>query len=142
MKNLFPIIFAVLAGVFTTIETGINAKLGKIMTPNMATLHNLVTGVIFILLVNLLTGTLYQYKPIMNVSPQWLVGGVFGALIVYFATKSVPELGISKALTIIVASQLISSLWIDAFVLGKQPLDLYKLSGVGLLLFGTYLIIK
>lgn len=142
MKSLLPILFAVLAGVFTTIETGINAKLGKIMTPNMATLHNLVTGVIFVLLINLFKGTLYQYKPIIYVSPQWLIGGIFGALIVYFATKSVPELGISKALTIIVAAQLISSLFIDLAVLGKQQLDWYKLSGIGLLLVGTYFIIR
>jgi len=141
MKEMVPVIFAVLAGIFTTIEAGINAKLGRIMTPNMATLHNLVSGVIFVLLVNLAKGTLYQYGPIIHVSPQWLVGGIFGALIVYFATKAVPELGISNALTIIVASQLISSLLIDLIVLAK-PLDWYKLSGSALLLIGTYFIVK
>lgn len=142
MKSLLPVLFAILAGIFTTIETGINAKLGKLMTPNMATLHNLVTGVIFILLINLFRGTLYQYKPIIYISPQWLVGGLFGALIVYFATRSVPELGISRALTIIVAAQLISSLFIDTVILDKQQLDWYKLSGIVLLLIGTYFIIK
>jgi len=142
MKEALPLLFAILAGLFTTIEVGINGKLGKLVTPNIATLHNLITGVMFILLVNLMKGTLYKYSAVIHVSPQWLVGGIFGAFIVYFATKAIPELGVSNTLTIIVASQLISGLFVDIVILEKQMLHWYKLSGIAFLLFGTYLIMK
>jgi transporter family-2 protein len=137
-----PWIYAVLAGIFTAIETSINAKLGKIVTPNIATLHSLITGAVFILLINLVRGTLGRYPQIIYVGPQWLIGGVFGAFIIYFATKAIPCIGVSNALTIIVASQLISGLLIDVVVLQEQELHLSKIAGVFLFLIGTYLVVK
>lgn len=140
---MFPWIYAVLAGIFTTIEASINGKLGKLVTPSIATLHSLITGFAFFLVANQIKGNLIRYKKIVTVSPHWLLlGGIFGALIIYFATKAIPHLGVSKALTVIVAAQLISSLFIDVFILQQQRFHLYKVSGVILLLIGTYFIIK
>ncbi|HCM14174.1 MAG TPA: hypothetical protein DHW85_13450, partial [Lachnospiraceae bacterium] len=42
--NIFFMILAILAGIFTTIESGINSQLGKHLTPSIATLHSLITG--------------------------------------------------------------------------------------------------
>ncbi|WZL72492.1 DMT family transporter [Clostridiaceae bacterium 35-E11] len=142
MREIIPVIFAILAGVFTTLEAGINAKLGKIVSPKIATLHSLFTGVIIILIGNLLKGTLPQYGKILHVRPQLLIGGIFGAFIIYLVTKTIPRLGIANTLTIIVASQIISGLFIDAFVTKQHELDWLKLAGVILMLFGTYFIIK
>ncbi|MBZ4687907.1 MAG: hypothetical protein JG764_1540 [Clostridiales bacterium] len=76
MKELTPFLFAILAGIFTTLEATVNAKLGSIVTPKIATLHSLITGVIVILTANLVRGSLNQYTKIIYVSPQWLIGGV------------------------------------------------------------------
>lgn len=139
---IIPWLYAVLTGIFTTIEVSINAKLGKIVTPNIATLHSLITGMFFILFINIILGTVNQYVRIIHVSPQWLVGGIFGALIIYFATKSIIFLGVSNALTVIIASQLISGLIIDVMVLQNQAFHFIKILGVFLLLIGVYFIIK
>ncbi|MFZ5965659.1 MAG: DMT family transporter [Bacillota bacterium] len=142
MKNIIPVIYAILAGIFTTLEASINAKLGRIVTAKIATLHSLITGVIIILIGNLLKGSLHQYVKIVHVRPQLLIGGIFGAFIIYFVTKTIPRLGVANTLTIIVASQIISGLFIDAFVTKQQALNWFKLIGIILLLLGTYFIMR
>lgn len=139
MNTTTAIIFAILAGIFTTIEVSINTKLGTILTPKIATLHSLITGTIFVLLFNIIKGTLSQYKKIIYVSPQWLIGGIFGALIIYFSTKGMPTLGVTKTLTFLLAAQLISGLIIDTFVLG-QTIYFYKIAGVILLIISVFFI--
>lgn len=142
MNESFALIFAILAGIFTTLEASINAKLGKIVTPKIATLHNLVTGVLVIFVANILKGTIHQYRKIIYVNPQLLIGGIFGTFIVYFVTKAIPKLGVATTLTIIVASQVISGLIIDIFISKQNQLDWLKCLGIFLLLIGTYLTIK
>lgn len=142
MKEILPILFAVLAGIFTTMEASINAKLGRIVTPNIATVHSLITGVVVIVIINILKGTLNQYSKIIYVRPQWLIGGVFGTFIIYLVTKTIPQLGVTTTLTIVVSAQVISGLFVDVFILREQQLYLYKLSGVILLIIGTYFVIK
>lgn len=140
MKEVLPYLFAILAGIFTTLEATINAKLGKIVSPKIATMHDLVTGVIFILLVNLLRGTLREYTRVFNVNLRWLFGGIFGALIIYLVTKTIPELGITITLTVVIASQILSGLYIDTFILKHQQLDLYKIIGAFLVIIGVFFI--
>lgn len=142
MNNMVPIIFAILAGIFTTIEAAINTRLGRIVTPKIATLHNLVIGLIVILVGTLIRGSLSEYKKIIHVSPIWLIGGAFGTFIVYFCIKSASKLGIATTLTIVVAAQLISSILFDYFLLDQQQIQLYKIIGVFFLMIGTYLICK
>ena len=50
-------------------------------------------------------------------------------------------LGVSRTLTLIVASQIISGLLIDALIF-KMDINWTKIAGVGLLLLGTHIIIK
>lgn len=142
MKDYLPYIFAVLAGLFTTMEASINANLGKMVTPKIATLHSLVTGVLVILLANLVNGTLNQYLRVFKVSPRWLIGGVFGTLIIYLVTKTIPKIGITTTLTIVIASQILSSLYIESFITGQQQFNLFKLLGVVFLLVGIYIIVE
>ncbi|WHH60058.1 DMT family transporter [Petroclostridium sp. X23] len=142
MTESKALLFAILAGIFTTIEASINAKLGSIVTPKIATLHNLVTGTVIILVANFLKNTLNQYAKIIFVSPQWLIGGVFGAFIIYFATKSVPKLGVSNTLIIIVASQIISGLFIDIVLTKQYHLGWIKMIGISMVIVGIFLIAK
>jgi len=81
--NPFYMLLAILAGIFTTIEASVNSQLGKCITPGLATLHSLMVGTTFILLLNLTTGKLSLYSRITTVRPLWLIGGLFGASIIY-----------------------------------------------------------
>jgi len=139
---MFPIIFAILAGIFTTVEAAINAKLSIAVSPKIATLHNLVIGLLVIVAGNLIRGTIHEYKKIVHVSPLLLIGGVFGTFIVYLCIKSISKIGVATTLTIVVAAQLMSSLLFDYFVLKQQEIHILKVVGVFFLMIGTYLICK
>ncbi len=139
--NVFAMLLAILAGVFTTIETSINAQLGKHLTPSIATLHSLITGMTFILVINVLRGNLPRYSKIVTVNPIWLIGGFFGAFIIYFSSKSIPSLGISNALILILAGQLVSGLIIDS-VINNIDISLKKMVGMVLFLVGAIMFLK
>ncbi|MBB6217983.1 transporter family-2 protein [Anaerosolibacter carboniphilus] len=142
MKDLLPILFAISAGIFTALETSINAKLGNIVTPIIATLHSLITGALIILIANLLKGSLSQYAQVIHVRPHLLIGGIFGTFIIYLVTKTMPKLGVATTLTIVVASEIICGLLIDAFITKQHEFDWLKLIGVILLLCGTFFIAR
>ncbi|SHK43274.1 DMT family transporter [Tepidibacter formicigenes] len=142
MNKLLPILFAILVGICTTLEAYINSKLGKFVSPRIATFHNLITGSIFILTVILLKGNIKQYTKIFNVRPQWLIGGLFGACIIYFGIKAIPKLGVANTLIIVFVSQVTTGLFIDIFILRQDQLHLYKLIGIILLFIGTFFVMK
>lgn len=139
--NIISMLLAILAGILTTIEATINSQLGKYVTPGVATLHSLMTGLSFVLLINLVFGNLPRYAKITAVRPVWLIGGFFGATIIYLSAKSIPSLGISNALILILAGQLTSSLVMDVF-LNNAQVSLKKMGGMILFLIGTIMFLK
>jgi len=139
--NIYFMLLAILAGIFTTIETSINSQLGKYVTPSIATLHSLITGMTFMLLINIILGNITGYSKVLTVKPIWLIGGFFGAFIIYLSSRSMPLLGISNTLILIVAGQLISGLVIDA-VVNNVEISVKKMVGMVLFLIGTIMFIK
>ena len=139
--SVFAVLFSVLAGIFTSIETSINSQLGKYLTPSISTLHSLTIGMLFMLLISIFRGSISRYLDVTAVNPLLLIGGFFGAFIIYLSSKAIPVLGVSRTLTLIVASQIISGLLIDALIF-KMDINWSKIAGVGLLLLGTHIIIK
>lgn len=139
--NIISMLLAILAGVLTTIEATINSQLGKYVTPSIATLHSLMTGLTFVLLINLAVGNLPRYTRVTSVRPVWLIGGFFGASIIYLTSRSIPSLGISNALILIVAGQLTSSLIMDVF-LNNSEVSLKKMGGMILFLVGTIMFLR
>ncbi len=142
MNEIMPYVFAILTGVFTTIEATVNAQLGKIVTPKIATLHSLFVGLLVMLIANILNGTLDQYSKVSNVELHWLIGGIFGALIIYLMTLTIPKLGVTITLTIVITSQILSSFYIDTFILKQQQLELTKIIGAFLVVMGLYFIME
>ncbi|EPZ59265.1 hypothetical protein H477_2019 [[Clostridium] sordellii ATCC 9714] len=51
MEKIIAILFAVLAGISTTLETFVNGELGEQTTPMIATFLSLVVGSIFFLII-------------------------------------------------------------------------------------------
>lgn len=139
--NIVFLLLAILAGVFTTFEAGINSQLGKYVTPGIATLHSLIIGTVTVLIINTLMGNLANYTKIRAVSPIWLFGGFFGASIIYLSTRVIPELGISNTVILILSGQLLSSMVVDA-VANNIEISLKKLAGVILFLCGAILYLR
>ena len=74
-----------------------------------------------------------------------LFAGVLGLVIVGTLGYSTARLGLVTVLTIIVASQFITGAFLDHFgVLGAElrPLNLTRISGIGLLFLGTWLVVR
>lgn len=139
--SLVPIILAILAGLFTTVETTINAQLGKNISPEIATLHSLIVGMLFMLIVSLYSGKMPMYTKITTVSPIWLIGGIFGAFIIYFSSRAIPEIGISNTLILILSGQLVSGLVIDVLY-NNMIISTRKVVGLALFLVGTIMFLK
>ena len=139
--NLFFMLLAIMAGIFTTIESSINSQLGKYLTPSIATLHSLIVGMTFILLINLIKGNLNRYYNVVTVRPIWLIGGFFGAFIIYLSSKAIPQLGISNTIILILSGQLLSGLLIDALV-NNAEISARKIVGLVLFLVGAILYLK
>ena len=74
-----------------------------------------------------------------------LFAGALGLVIVGSIGYSTARLGLVTAMTVIVAAQFIAGAVVDHFgVLGAdlRPLDLTRLSGMGLMLLGTWLVVR
>ena len=141
MKNIFAIIFATLAGVSTALEAFINGELGKNTTALVATFISLLVGTIFFFINICVTGNLKTLASFDGINPKLLFGGILGGLVIYFTTKSVPNLGVSKTLTLIVVSQMIVGFLIDSHIY-KETLYLYNYIGAILLFIGTFFILN
>lgn len=132
---------AILAGIFTALESSVNSQLAKQLTPSIATLHSLVTGAFLMAAISIFRGSYTRYIRVLHVSPIWLIGGLFGAMIIYLSSKSIPVLGVSKTLTLILAAQIITGVVIDTLV-NHNSIDIYKIFGVAFLLLGANLVIR
>ncbi|MBE0635103.1 DMT family transporter [Candidatus Bipolaricaulota bacterium] len=74
-----------------------------------------------------------------------LAGGLLGVVIVGGYAFVIPRIGLAPAITLAVTSQLIFSAVLSHFgVLGaiQQPLGLSRIVGIGVLLVGTWLIVR
>lgn len=142
MSNIGAIICAILAGGSTALEAFVNGELGKNTTALIATFISLVVGVLFFLISILVTGDFKSLMNISDINPKLLIGGVLGGLVIYFTVKSVPTLGVSNTLTLIVVSQMLIGLLIDGIILGQGSMHLYKYIGAVLLVIGTFFILN
>ncbi len=141
MKNIFAVIFAILAGVSTALEAFINGELGKNTTALVATFISLVVGTIFFLIAICVTGNIKTLTSFNSINPKLLLGGILGGLVVYFTVRAVPDLGVSKTLTLILVSQMIVGFFIDSHIY-KETMHLYNYIGAVLLFIGTFFILN
>ncbi|MFR9070826.1 DMT family transporter [Paraclostridium tenue] len=142
MSQIVAILFAVLAGGSTALESFINGELGKNTSPIIATFISLVVGAIFFLISIFLTGNTNSLLDLSSISPKFLLGGIFGGFIIYFTTKAIPGLGLSNTLIVIVVSQILIGFFMDIVVLKEQTMHLYKYIGAILLFIGTFFIVS
>lgn len=74
-----------------------------------------------------------------------LIGGVFGLILYQTLNVTMPRLGSTMAIVLIIVGQLVTGVLIDHFgLLGAvvRPVDLPRIAGILLLLVGAYLIAR
>lgn len=142
--SLLAILVVVLAGGATALQAPTNAKLATaVASPVNAAFISFAVGTTVLGIV----AALMQTRPDMAAARAlpwyaWL-GGVYGACFVVAAAWGVPRLGVAMTITLMVGGQLLLSLILDHFgALGvpRQPLNLGRIAGVGLVLAGVLLV--
>jgi len=138
------IVLAVIGGVAVTIQGQFMGLLDK----NIGTLESVfityASGGI-LAAVAMIASRGGNLKAVQTVPWYALSAGLMGLVIVGTIGYTVPRLGLSKAFTVIVASQFLVASILDHYgLLGAavRPMDLSRLAGMILLVAGVWLIVK
>jgi transporter family-2 protein len=139
------IIITAAAGGLIALQAPINATLGRETGSFPAALISFAIGTIALALLVALAGQGGGVGNLTAVSPIYLIGGLLGAVYVTCALITVKSIGAGGVAAGTITGQLIASVAIDrigAFGLNEEPLTLSRISGVLLLLLGTWLIVR
>lgn len=132
------------AGALVAIQPSVNARLAqKIGLVESSTVSFLV-GTICLLLLAMVFGR-GSFWNLTQVSWWELTGGLMGAFFVSMLILAVPRLGTGAVMAVAIAGQLLTAMLLDHFQLfGFRgiPLDASRISGVVLMLLGTWLIMR
>ena len=136
----YAMILAVLAGLAVAAQTSLTSASQRVMGPvMMVAISGFVTGF------SALAVALFLPRPEFTARAVWytLVSGVLGAFIVGSIAYAAGQGGVARALSLVIASQLIFGLVFDAFGLFGTGAELSwpKVLGVTLILVGGVLVI-
>ncbi|PLR81323.1 MULTISPECIES: DMT family transporter [Bacillus] len=137
MLGLF---YSVLAGIFISLQsvfnTRVSEKLGLWQTNTIVHgLGFLVSLAVFLIIKD---GTIQR---INDVNKVYLLGGAFGAVVVFSVMKGITLLGPAYSVSLLLVSQLIIALLIDSFGLfgiDKVPFTANKLVGIAIMILGIF----
>ena len=143
--HLFALFLAALAGATMALQGALNSALGKVVGLLEATLIVLLIGfftaLLFLYPLGLGKGDIFK----AGEAPWYtLGGGVLIVLITYGVAASIPQVGVAKATTAIVAAQVTTALLIDHFGffgLATLPFSWWKALGLVFLATGTYIML-
>jgi transporter family-2 protein len=141
---IFLIFLAAIGGIAGTLQ----AHLMGVMDQNIGTVESMFITygggglIIGLVMLFLRGGNLENW----NTIPWYaLSAGILGLVVVGILGFAAPRIGLVPTLTLFVASQFIVGAGLDHFGLmgaGVRPLDLSRASGVGVILFGVWLVIR
>jgi bacterial/archaeal transporter family-2 protein len=145
MANL---ILMVLLGVLGGVAVGVQGPIVSQMSQRIGTMAGSfivhVSGAILsgVLLLALGGENIRNWR---SLSWYMLISGSFGVILYLTLNQTMPRLGATTALALIIIGQLAMGILIDQFGLfgvAVRPVDLVRLVGAGLLIAGGYLIIR
>lgn len=141
------ILLTVVAGVAVTLQVGVNNALRQSLnSPVFAALFSFAVGTLGLLVYVVATRANWPSMETISKVPAWAwVGGVLGACYVVTAIIVAPKLGAASLISIIVATQLCTSLFLDHFGLvgfAQQSINMWRVAGALLLIAGVTLIVR
>ena len=142
--SLLAILVVILAGGATALQAPTNAKLATaVASPVNAAFISCAVGTTVLGIAAALMHTRPDFAATRALPWYAWLGGVYGACFVVAAAWGVPRLGVAMTITLMVGGQLLLSLILDHFgALGvpRQPLNIGRIAGVGLVLAGVLLV--
>lgn len=142
--SLLTIVAVVLAGGATALQAPTNAKLAAAVgSPVNAALVSFAVGTAALALVAAVLQTRPDMAAVKGLPWYAWIGGLYGAVFVAAAAWGVPRLGVAMTIILMVAGQLLLSVVLDHFgAMGmpKQPINLGRIAGVGLVIAGVLMV--
>lgn len=132
------IIFSILAGILMSLQGVFNTRLNEKIGIWEANVIVQAVGFALTLIIMLIAGN-GDFKKIHDVNKLYLLGGVFGAMIIFTVIKGISELGPTYSIATILVAQLLAAAAIDAFGWfdTKQiPFRLTNIIGVVVMIIG------
>jgi bacterial/archaeal transporter family-2 protein len=146
MSNVyFYLLLALLAGTMMPTQAAINNKMAAFVdSPILAALVSFFVGTVALFIYSLATGTTLGNLLSARQAPvvAWL-GGILGAFFVTAVIIAVPRLGVAMTFSLIVAGQMLITLFLDHFGflgLEERPISIPRILGVILIIGGVVLI--
>ncbi len=147
MTTLWPVLFAILAGVALTLQAGVNSELRLVLgSPFQAAFVSFAVGTIAL---GAYTFSQRLTWPIISDAikvPWWIwTGGLLGAYLVTSIVVLAPRIGATALIGLIISGQMLTALLLDHYgLLGFQihPVRWERLAGVVFLMLGAVLIRK
>ena len=140
---MLGIIYSLIAGIFISLQGVFNTRVSdKIGLWETTTIVHAI-GFVFAFIVMLIWGN-GNFKKLDSVNKLYLLGGVFGVIIIYSVMKGISLLGAGFSVSILLITQLIFATIIDTFGLFGSPqikFDFTKPLGI-LVMIGGIIIFK
>ena len=143
-KGLAVFVMAVVGGCIA-LQAPINAGLGKSTGNFAAATISFAVGTLLLAAIVFVSGRAGGLGEVTGVQWYYLLGGALGAAYVFSALVLVSQIGAGGVAAATVTGQLTTSVLLDriGFLgLDQEPLSAERLVGVGLLLAGTFLVVR
>ncbi|RNA66964.1 DMT family transporter [Alteribacter keqinensis] len=136
------IIFAILGGMFITLQGVVNAGISRDIGILPAITVTQFTGFLLALTILLVVkdGSLTQLK---TVKWPYLFAGSFGLLVIFNEVTAINMVGVTFTMAVILISQIVMAVLIDTkgwFGLKKQKIKLPQVVGISLMILGVIII--
>jgi transporter family-2 protein len=145
MDRGFAVLIMAVVGGCIALQAPINAGLGKHTGSFAAATISFAVGTILLAAIVAVGGKGGDLSEVAHVNWYLLLGGALGAAYVFSALVLVSQIGAGAVAAATVTGQLTTSVILDriGFLgLDQEPITASRIAGVGLLLAGTYLIVR
>ncbi|RSD28621.1 DMT family transporter [Mesobacillus subterraneus] len=140
MKGL---VFAILGGGFITLQGVANSRISQdVGTWQTATITQL-TGFLMAFLILVVAGGRGSWQELKKVQPLYLIGGTFGAIVVFSNVTAIHFIGVTLTVSAMLIAQLGMTVMIDRngwFNLKKQKIKLPQLLGITMMVAGVMIL--
>ncbi len=144
LEQLITIVIGIIGGVGVGLQTPIANAIARRTGSAMSSLVVHVSGLAFTVILLLFSRDV-KFKDLGTV-PWWMFAvGLPGVILYLTIAHTIPRIGVTTALTLIIVGQLTTGILIDHFGLlevATRSIDLTRLLGAALLLAGAYLIAR
>ncbi len=144
MSNLTMLLLMVCGGMAIALQPSINARLAQKTGAFESSMISFAVGTLALLIVTMIAGK-GSLRGIAGASWWELTGGFLGAFFVTLTIISVPRIGTTAVMAMVITGQLITGAALDhfgAFGLRQAPFSPLRALGILLLASGAWLIIK